>query len=226
MHAVESLEKWRRSKRELSEHPDYPVESWVQAVNGGQTALDYWDWMLSQAEKSDHKAQETAAKAAEERTDQLMVEGNLFYFVNGSTDYAEVIGAAPFFVVPVIKGYDYSAAPFPLQIVTSVNLCKLIEQSPRMEAGAILYGYGANSLEDANLILKRLRRYEQESALYRKEALKFQRWECLRSWAEAGRILLMAPLWLLELFFVLLPFVWIVAVIGLLVSPFVSGCRQ
>ena len=170
MHAVENLQKWRKSNRELSEHPDYPIESWVRAVDGGQTNLDYWDWMLSQASESDHRAQEAAAKAAEERTDQLMVEGNLFYFVNGSTDYAEVIRTAPFFVAPVIKGYDYSSAPFPLQILTAANLCKAIEKSPRMAAGAILYGYGATSLEDANLILKRLRRYEQESADSRRAA--------------------------------------------------------
>ena len=170
MHAVEDLQKWRTSNRELNEHPDYPIESWVRAVEGGQSTLDYWDWMLSQASESDRKAQEAAAKAAEERTDQLMVEGNLFYFVNGSTDYTEVIRTAPFFVAPVIKGYDYSKSWLPLQILTATDLCKTIEQSPRMEVGAILYGYGATSLEDANLILKRLRRYEEESAAGRRAA--------------------------------------------------------
>lgn len=170
MHAVEDLEKWRKSNRDLNEHPDYPIESWVRAHDEGQTSLDYWEWMLSQASESDRRAQDAAAKAAEERTDQLMVEGNLFYFVNGSTDYAEVIRTAPFYVAPVIKGYDYSKSPMPLQVLTATNLCKAIEQSPRMAARAIIYGYGAPTLEDANLILDRLRRYERQSAECRRTA--------------------------------------------------------
>jgi hypothetical protein len=174
MHAVKDLEKWRKSNRELSEHPDYPIESWVRAVDDGQTTLDYWDWMLSQARVSDRRAQEAAEKADEERTDQLMVEGNLFFFVNGSTDYGEVIKTAPFFVVPVIKGYDYSNSPMPLQVLTATNLCKAIEQSPRMAAGAIIYGYGASTLDDANLILHRLKRYQQQGEEHRHAARKKQ----------------------------------------------------